>query len=129
MEKKKQLRRDYETACNNYLYQLLSDWDYDCSMNIGWWVGDDVGGIYCLEDDIFININDIIYCVDNNVSRDDYTDYIGYIARCNNFGFETMNLNAFINGAPRISDESFERLEHIQLELEKSIEDLKKKIK
>lgn len=129
MKTREELRKDYESACNNYLYQLLSDWGYDYSANIGWWVGDDVGGIYCLEDDIFIRIDDIVYCVDNNISKDDYTYYTDYTTRCNNFGLETMNLNSFIKGAPRISDESFETLEQLKLDLENAIENTKENLK
>lgn len=130
-ESKEYIKINYETACYEYLKRLLKNWGYgDCVVSsVGWWVGDDIGGVFCLEDNTFLNMDDIRYCVDNDVDEDTYADYLDYNLRCADYGFNQINLNAFIKGAPRISDESFERLERIQLELEKSIEDVKKKIK
>ena len=125
------IKREYTRACLDYLYQLLEDWgfygeDYE-NGNFGWWVGDEVGGVFCFEDDTFINMNDIKYCVDNGVDYDDYQEYQEYNARCVDFGFNTMNLNAFIKGAPRISNEEFENLEEIKQSLQDAIDNIKDK--
>jgi hypothetical protein len=126
------LKRSYRKVCLEYLYQLFIDWnlyegDEDGTQNFGWWVGDEVGSIYCLEDDTFIDMDDIRYCVDNNVSRDTYEEYTEYNLNCSEYGFDTMNLDAFVHGAPRIPKESFDRLSECKKTLYDAIEDIKEK--
>ena len=131
MEKTKEnIKKAYTMACNDYLYKLLENWGLyeDGDTNFGWWVGDEVGGVFCCEDDTFIDMNDIVYCVDNDVDYETYTDYIDYISKCHEYGFDKLNLNAYVKGAPRVSDEQFERLDNIKQELFDSIEDIKKNI-
>lgn len=122
---KENIKKDYTCACNNYLDKLLENWGL--RDNPGWWVGDEIGGVYCCEDDIFINMNDIVYCVDNDVDWYTYTKYLDYTSRCCEFGFDNINLKSFVKGAPRISDENFERLYKIKQELNDSINEIKEK--
>ena len=122
---KEELKTSYEKVCNDYLYKLLDNWNLDEHSNTGWWIGDEVGGMYCLNDDTFINIDDIIYCVNNDITEDMYNEYIDYITKCNDFGFGTINLNAFMKGAPRISDEQFKKLYILKNNLDDEINNIK----
>jgi hypothetical protein len=127
---KENIKREYIRACNDYLYKLLDNWqfyedDVDAPCNFGWWVGDEVGGVFCLEDDTFIDMNDIRYCVDNDVDYETYTEYLDYITRCDGYGFDKINLNAFVKGAPRISNEQFDRLDKMRQEFHKTINEVK----
>lgn len=124
---KKSLKENYENSCNNYLIALLEAWEYDSeetSIN-GWWVGDDVGGIFCLNDNTFINMEEIIYCVDNDIDEETYDDYCNYNLKCAEYGFDQMNLKSFINGAPRIDEEAFSKLDGMKEELKNEIEKIK----
>jgi len=128
------IKRDYEKACNNYLNQLFIDWglvdnDDDGTRNFGWWVGDEVGGVYCLEDDTFLNMDEIRYCVDNNVSRETYEDYQDYNSTCLHYGFDTLNLKSFVSGAPRIPQESFDNIRECEQTLFDAIDTIKKRLK
>lgn len=132
MKNKESIKRAYRRACLDYLYQLLDDWGLyekdDDITKFGWWVGDEIGGVFCLEDDTFINMDEIRYCVDNNIDYDTYQDYLEYATKCYDFGFDHMNLNAFVIGAPRVSNEEFERLEMLQKNLDDAINDIKDKM-
>lgn len=124
---KKSLKEDYETSCYNYLIALLDAWGYDAektSIN-GWWVGDDIGGVFCLNDNTFINMEEIIYCVDNDIDEETYDDYCNYNLKCAEYGFNQMNLKSFINGAPRIDNETFSRLGEMKQQLNCEIEKIK----
>ena len=124
MEKSKEhIKMNYETACYEYLKRLLKNWGYgDCVVSsVGWWVGDDIGGVFCLEDNTFLNMEDIRYCVDHDVDEDTYSEYLDYNLRCAEYGFNQMNLNAFVKGAPRVDDETFERLDNLSIQLQEEI--------
>ena len=41
---KRNLKENYEKDCNAYLVELLNMWDW--SYKDGYWVGDEVGGLY-----------------------------------------------------------------------------------
>ena len=129
---KENIKKAYENACQDYLTQLLTDWGfYDDDMKetcMGWWVGDEIGGLFCLEDDIFINMDDIRYCVDNDISFEIYQDFQDYNVKCAEFGFNHMNLNAFVLGAPRVSDEEFKHFQQLKDELNYYIKEAKSKL-
>jgi hypothetical protein len=125
------IKLNYVRACNDYLYKLLDMWTIhwnDPDDGFGWWVGDEVGGIFCLEDDTFISMDDIRYCVDNEVSYDDYSDYLDYNVKCSDNGFDGMNLKAFIKGAPRVNDEVFEKIGTMKENLKKIIDAEKERL-
>lgn len=131
-ESKEYIKINYETACYEYLKRLLKNWGYgDCVVSsVGWWVGDDIGGVFCIGDDTFLNMEDIRYCVDHDVDEDTYSEYLDYNLRCAEYGFEQMNLKSFVSGAPRIKEEAFERFydltKQLQEEINKTKEELKK---
>ena len=70
------LKENYENACNDYLLALLNMWDV--STKDGYWIGDEVGGIYAHGETIFIKMDEIIFCVENNVSMETYMEYSEY---------------------------------------------------
>ena len=127
---KEEIKEAYINACNDYVHKLMEIWnilDEDEEVDYSWWVGDEVGGVFCCDDDMFIDMNDIVYCVDNDVDHETYSNYIEYITKCEEYGFNTINLNAFVKGAPRVSDEEFRKLGEIKQQLYDTIEETKKK--
>jgi hypothetical protein len=129
----KTLESDYENACNNYLKQLLIDWGYSLEIfsNVipGWWVADEVGGMFCLEDGTFISMNEIIYCVKNNITFSQYNEYVDYNLKCDEYGFNQLNINSFFNGAPRVNEETFEKLNSLKQQISETIEEAKDRFK
>ena len=122
------LRQDYEKAVNGYLCELLRMWELDA--HYGYWIGDDVGGVYDYGDGSFdINLQDIIYCVLHDITREQYQEWQDYILDASEFGFATPNLRSFVRGCPRTPAETFKHLREIKAMLNDAIQDEKERMK
>lgn len=125
------LKKDFESAVDAYVDALLYMWsDYDnddpsFTPNYGYWVGDDKSGVYCYGDDTFINLSDIILCVEKEVSYSDYTEWVDYCTQAHEFGFDEPNLRSWLNGCPRVPQESFDKLHNMRENLESLVEVVK----
>ena len=125
MKKTEQLRTAYENACNDYLSELLRMWELDG--HYGYWIGDDVGGVYDYDGGFSINMDDIIYCVENGVTERQYYEWQEYIVDASEFGFNTPNLESWMHGCPRTSQEVFEKLRAMKRDLAAAVEEEKKR--
>lgn len=119
------LKENYETACNAYLIELYNMWDW--SWGNGYWAADDVGGIYCYGDDTFIKMDEIIYCVENDLSKEEFMKWFEYSCWCTENGFNTVNLHSWHHGAPVISKETRKAIDDRKRELRELIEETKRK--
>ena len=122
------LRQDYEKAVNSYLNELLRMWELDA--HYGYWIGDETGGVYDYGDGMFtINMDDIIYCVLADVTREQYQEWQEYICDAAEFGFDTPNLRSFVRGCPRTSAETFKHLREIKAMLNDAVQEEKERMK
>ena len=122
------LREQWEKACNGYLVELLRMWEFDA--HYGYWIGDEVGGVYDYGDGMInIGMDDIIYCVEHAVEYKEYMAWQEYICDASEFGFDTPNLRSWHRGCPRTPPEVFERLRGIKADLAKAVEEEKARIK
>ena len=119
------LMANYEDACNNYLLALLNMWDLDAKN--GFWVGNNTGGVYVHEADISLNMSEIIFCVENNVSMETYMEYSEYCLKCKEYNFNIPNLPSYFKGCPTVPQETFDKLDAMKEELNKCINDTKSK--
>ena len=125
---KKMLKEQWKKACNGYLVELLRMWELDAYY--GYWIGDEVGGVYDYGDGmISIGMDDIIYCVENDVEYKEYMAWQEYICEAAEFGFDTPNLRSWHRGCPRTPPEVFERLRGIKADLDKAVKEEKERIK
>lgn len=122
---KRMLKEQYEKACNAYLVELARMWEWDLKSH-GFWNGDEVGSIYHYGESYNICMDDIIYCVDNDITSDEYFVHTEYCLRCSEFNIRPLSLKEWHEGAPRIPDEALDRLENLKRNLEDEIEKLKK---
>lgn len=124
----RQLKKDYEAACNGYLCELLRMWELDA--HYGYWIGDEVGGVYDYGDGmLYINMDDIIYCVEHDVTQQQYIEWQEYTCDAAEFGFDTPNLRSWMHGCPRTSAETFKYLREIKAMLNNAIQDEKNRVK
>lgn len=127
----KNLKPDFEAAVDAYVEELLCMWsDYDkddpaFSPFYGHWAGDDKSGVYCYEDNFFISLSDIIYCVENNVGYKEYQDWSEYCVECKEWGFSTPNLDAWHHGFKRVPQETFDELNRRRRQLDALVEYVK----
>ena len=118
----KLLKENYEKACNDYAAALLTLWGL--SQLNGYWIGDEVGGVYDVDGWITIGMQDIVYCVENNVTTKDVSEWQDYYIKCNDYNLPAMNLNAWHKGAPRYD---FTQLDAAKKDLDEAIEKEKNK--
>ena len=118
---KELLKKNYEDACNEYVKALLALWDL--SLPNGYWIGDEVGGIYDIDGWITIGMQEIIYCVENNVTSKEVEEWQDYYIKCHNYNLPTMNLKAYHKGAPR---HDFSKLDALREELNNEVDKLNK---
>lgn len=126
--KKKHLKEQWEAACNGYLLELAKMYDWDCEA-YGFWVGNDVGGVYSYGDSTFINMDDIIFCVENNVPQETYFEYTEYCLWAHEFGFNVPNFESYFKGCPIAPKDVQERLTKQKQELDKLIREEQEKLK
>ena len=123
---KAMLREQWEKACNGYLVELLRMWELDAYY--GYWIGEEIGGVYDYGDGMFtIGMNDIIYCVEHDIGREQYIEWQEYCCDAAEFGFDTPNLKSWMMGCPRTQPEVFEKLRKMKAELNEAIKAEKEK--
>ena len=66
---KRQLKENYENACNGYLVELLRMWELDACY--GYWNSDQPGTIYHYAETHNLTMEDIIYIVENDIEEDE----------------------------------------------------------
>ena len=124
---KRQLKEQWEKACNGYLTELLRMWELDAYY--GYWIGDEVGGVYDYGGSFTIGMDDIIYCVENDVTREQFVEWQEYICDAVALGFDTPNLRSWMKGCPRVQPETFDRINQLKADMNAIIEEEKKKVK
>ena len=123
---KAMLREQCEKACNGYLTELLRMWELDAYY--GYWIGEEIGGVYDYGGGMFtIGMNDIIYCVENDIGREQYIEWQEYCCDASEFGFDMPNLKSWIMGCPRTSQEVFKKLREMKKILDDAIKAEKEK--
>lgn len=125
--KKEQLRKQWEESCDGYLRELLNMWGLDAFY--GYWIGGDVGEIYDYGGMFTIVMEDIIYCVENDVGEGQYTEWQEYICDAGEFGFDTPDFKSWMKGCPRVSEETFAHLRSLKKDLGDAIDCEKERIK
>ena len=125
---KRMLKEQWEKACNGYLVELLRMWELDA--HYGYWIGGEEGSVYDYGDGMFtIGIDDMIYCVDCDVTREQYIEWQEYFCDATEFGFDTPNLRSWIRGCPRTSKETFDTLRMLKQRLQDAVEEEKQRMK
>jgi hypothetical protein len=125
---KRQLKGQWELACNGYLLELLNMWELDSYY--GYWIGDEPGTVYDYGDGMFtIGIHDIIYCVEHDVGREQYIEWQEYCCDAAEFGFDMPNLRSWMMGCPRTSEATFKYLRELKANLNEAVEKEKEKVK
>lgn len=125
---KERLRNQWATAANGYTMALLRMWELDAYY--GYWIGGETGGVYDYGDGtITINMDDIIYCVEHDVTQEQYMEWQEYLCDAAEFGFDTPNLKSWMRGCPRTSPETFKHLREMKATINEVIEAEKERVK
>ena len=123
---KRNLREQWLKAVRGYLCELLNMWELDSYY--GYWIGEEIGGVYDYGGGMFtIGMDDIIYCVEHDIGREQYIEWQEYCCDAAEFGFDTPNLKSWMMGCPRTTPEVFEKLRKMKAELNEAIKAEKEK--
>jgi hypothetical protein len=120
------LKENYEKACKDYLLALLNMWELDAKN--GFWVGNNTGGVYAHEADISLNMSEIIFCVENNISIEAYWKYVEYCTKCSEYNFNIPNLPSYFKGCPLVPQETFDKLDGMKQHLADYCKETKEKL-
>ena len=74
-------------------------------------------------------MDEIIFCVENDVAYETYYDYMEYCTWAHEFGFNVPNFESYFKGCPIAPKDVQERLTKQKQELDKLIRDEKEKLK
>ena len=120
------LREQWKQACHGFLTELLRMWELDA--HYGYWIAEEIGGVYDYGGGMFtISMDDIIYCVEHDVTEKQYMEWQDYLCDAAEFGFDTPNLKSWMMGCPRTQPEVFEKLRKMKAELNEAIKAEKEK--
>lgn len=122
---KELLKKNYEASCEAYVKTMLESFEidrHDC-----WWIGDEVGGVFQVGDMLTLDMCEIVYVVENNISYDDCVDWQDYNLLANEFDFNRLNLKSWHMGAPRVPQETFDKLRKMKDELKNLCEETRNK--
>jgi hypothetical protein len=115
------LKKMWDECCHTYLLELAKMWGWQLSPVNDGWVGDEIGGVFCYEGEIFIDFDDIRLCVENNVSEDVFREYLDYNSKAVYLGLDSINLQSWEKGCPRVKEEDLDRLIKMKDELNEEI--------
>ncbi len=106
---KNKLHKRFNKIIEEYTNKFLEQFNLD-SENC-WWVGNRIGlDLFCFNDIYTIDLSDMIYCIEENVSYDEFIEHEDYCTKCNEYNFPIMNLQSWHKDAPRISKDFFNAL-------------------
>ena len=123
---KKELKEKYNDACNDFLSALLEKWQLT---GYHFWVADEIGGLCNLPDDNVIDMQDIIYCIENDISYNEFIKWIDYNVDAHEFHFNYINLKSWHKGCPRVSADVFERLRQMKSNLDEECRRVNEQLK
>lgn len=111
-------------VCDGYVAELAHMWGFEYKVSD--WVGDDFGGVACINEEIYVNMDDVRYCVDNEICYDEYNEWSAYIEDVSEFSLPKMNLRSWHMGCPRVPKEVIDRLKQLKQSLNDSIDSINK---
>ena len=122
---KRLLQEKFEEVVNGYLLELCNMWELDPAN--GWFVGDEVGDVWCYGDYIFIGFDDMRYVVENDVSYETYDEWQEYCLWAKDFEQVVPNIKSWCMGCPRVDEATKEKLTAMRNELNELIKETKAK--
>ena len=120
----KKLQHDYKAACDAYLHRFCKLIEMD--VHYADWV--DVGGIAEIGD-YYVSMQDIITAVEHNVGYEQFIKWYDYTLRAGALSLLTPNLDAWLKGCPRYSEETLLGIEAAQTRVRDAEEELWRRIK
>jgi hypothetical protein len=117
---KEKAREYFVKGCNEYLRLFCEKHDFDYEEAKDSWVANCVGDITCVGD-IFVGMQTIITDIEMDAPEEEFIKWYDYNLVAREFGFTTPNFDSWLRGCPRVSDETFKKLQGLKNDLDNAI--------
>jgi hypothetical protein len=123
---KEKAREYFVKGCNEYLRLFCEKHDYDYEEAKDSWVANCVGDVTCVGD-IFVGMQTIITDIEMDAPEEEFIKWYDYNLVAHEFGFTTPNFESWLRGCPRVSEETFKKLQGLKNDLDDAIKEEKDK--
>lgn len=117
---KEKAREYFVKGCNEYLRLFCEKHDFDYEEAKESWVANCVGDVTCVGD-IFVGMQTIITDIEMDAPEMEFIKWYDYNLIAHEFGFTTPNFESWLRGYPRVSDETFKKLQGLKNDLDDAI--------
>lgn len=124
---KEKAREYFVKGCNEYLRLFCEKHDFDYEEAKESWVANCVGDVTCVGD-IFVGMQTIITDIEMDAPEDEFIKWYDYNLVAHEFGFTTPNFESWLRGCPRVSEETFKKLQGIKNDLDNAVKSEKQKL-
>ena len=107
-------------GCNEYLRLFCEKHDFDYEEAKNSWVANCVGDVTCVGD-IFVGMQTIITDIEMDAPEDEFVKWYDYNLVAHEFGFNTPNFESWLKGCPRVSEETFKKLQGLKNDLDNAV--------
>lgn len=119
---KKELKQNFENACNAYLKAFCEKHGYDYEDAHDSWAAGDVGGVVLCGDQC-VSIDTIRTDIDMDAPEEELLKWYDYVTEVGFYNLPSMNFENWLKGAPRIPRESIENIKARKQELDDLIKE------
>ena len=123
---KEKAREYFVKGCNEYLRLFCEKHDFDYEEAKNSWVGGLVGEV-TLCGDYYVTMPTIITDIEMDAPKEEFIKWYDYNLVANEFGFKTPNFDHWLRGCPRVSSETFNKLQGLKNNLDDAIKEEKDK--
>lgn len=117
---KAKAREYFVKGCNEYLRLFCEKHDFDYEEAKESWVANCVGDVTCVGD-IFVGMQTIITDIEMDAPEAEFLKWYGYNLDAHEFGFTTPNFESWLKGCPRVSSETFNKLQGLKNDLDNAV--------
>ena len=117
---KEKAREYFEKGCNEYLRLFCEKHDFDYEEAKESWVANCVGDVTCVGD-IFVGMQTIIADIEMDAPEEEFIKWYDYNLVAHEFGFNTPNFESWLRGCPRVSEDTFKKLQGLKNNLDNAI--------
>ena len=117
---KEKAREYFVKGCNEYLRLFCEKHDFDYEEAKESWVGNCVGDVTYVGD-YFVGLQSIIADIEHDAPEEEFIKWYDYNLVAHEFGFTTPNFESWLRGCPRVSDETFKKLQGLKNDLDDAI--------
>lgn len=117
-------RAHFIKGCNEYLRVFCEKHDFDFDEAKDSWVGGSIGEI-TMCGDYYVAMSTIIADIEMDAPEEEFVKWYDYNLVANEFGFTTPNFESWLKGCPRVSEETFKKLQALKDDLDDAIKEEK----